>query len=214
MLFFLHLRRLLRSNILDLIYYFQTVEREFRRMEKIISKITQNIISQNIIDENQRDIFSYLLLSVIMNLFSAVIMISIGSIVVSLWKSLIFTATLIFLRSYTGGYHASSPGRCFLSSLFIVIFFLSISQVIKSIMLILIATILSSLIILIYAPANNASIHLDELEIKALRQHIFIRVLLTIVFICVFLTFDLSSASCISCSMIAVAILLVPKSKV
>lgn len=88
------------------------------------------------------------------------------------WQGLIFTLAYLTLRSYSGGYHAKTPCRCyFLSSLITTAFFVFINvgqDWPRSIFLF--AVIMASLLIVVFSPLESTIKPLDPTEKKVYKE--------------------------------------------
>ena len=81
--------------------------------KKTACKITQRLCEKGIISESDFDLYEYgfnMGITVLLNLISTIV---IGVIVGKVFESIAFLVFYIPLRSYVGGYHASTPRRCY-----------------------------------------------------------------------------------------------------
>ena len=81
--------------------------------KKTACKITQRLCEKGIISESDFDLYEYgfnMGITVLLNLISTIV---IGVIVGKVFESIAFLVFYIPLRSYAGGYHASTPRRCY-----------------------------------------------------------------------------------------------------
>lgn len=84
--------------------------------------LTNLLCKENIITENDREIYEYGFQITMANIFNFIIVILIGLIFSSIIQALIFYSVFISIRIYSGGFHAKSYGKCF--ALFALICFL------------------------------------------------------------------------------------------
>lgn len=80
--------------------------------KKTACKITQRLCEKDIISERDFDLYEYgfnMGITVLLNLISTIV---IGVIAGKVFESIAFLVFYIPLRSYAGGYHASTPRRC------------------------------------------------------------------------------------------------------
>jgi len=136
-------------------------------------KISSFFISNNIIKEEDKEVYEYsleLLLSTILN-FAAVIIIAIftGKIL----EATLFVLGFVPLRALAGGYHADTHFRCFLILLFtysvflVIIFFIPAKLVFATAIIIM---LISILLIFILAPVENSNRPFSEKERKTLKK--------------------------------------------
>ena len=88
--------------------------------KKTACKITQRLCEKGIISESDFDLYEYgfnMGITVLLNLISTIV---IGVIVGKVFESIAFLVFYIPLRSYAGGYHASTPWRCYFISIVII----------------------------------------------------------------------------------------------
>lgn len=81
--------------------------------KKTACKITQRLCEKGIISESDFDLYEYgfnMRITVLLNLISTIV---IGVIAGKVFESIAFLVFYIPLRSYAGGYHASTPRRCY-----------------------------------------------------------------------------------------------------
>lgn len=85
--------------------------------KKTACKITQRLFEKGIISESDFDLYEYgfnMGITVLLNLISTIV---IGVIAGNVFESIAFLVFYIPLRSYAGGYHASTPRRCYFISI-------------------------------------------------------------------------------------------------
>lgn len=82
-------------------------------LEKISEKITNRLIRKKAISHDDREIYEYGLKQLITALTDVVSIVILGIIFRELSGSVIFLIAFMSLRSYSGGYHASTPAKCY-----------------------------------------------------------------------------------------------------
>lgn len=134
-------------------------------VRKISQKVTDRLLSRNVINDSDYEIYQYgleLLLTSILNLLT---LIAIGMIMGMMWQAIIFVFTFIMLRKYAGGYHSSTPLRCYILTCLVILNSLSVMKYIKiNIFVYLGLFVFSSIIILTCSPVESANKKLDKLE--------------------------------------------------
>lgn len=81
-------------------------------IDSLSSKISSKFIEHKIITEDMVDIYKYGVEITISSIIGFILILIIGLIFKSLIQALIFYIIFIILRSFTGGYHASSYLKC------------------------------------------------------------------------------------------------------
>jgi accessory gene regulator B len=134
-------------------------------------KITDNMIKRGVVEVADRETY---LFGVQQGLFIALNIattIAVGLILGTLWQLAVFTVAYMILRSYAGGYHASTPIRCYLISTLIMVV---VSFLIRYVTLHTFAYVglimLSGIIIFALSPVGDKNKPLDSLEEKVYRK--------------------------------------------
>lgn len=81
-------------------------------IDLLSSKISSKFVEHKIITEDMVDIYKYGVEITILSIIGFILILIIGLIFKSLMQALIFYIIFIILRSFTGGYHASSYLKC------------------------------------------------------------------------------------------------------
>lgn len=172
-------------------------------IEKIavnIGKRTRYILD---FDEEIEEVVVYGAINIIQTSLSFLLTIVIGFIFGVLYESLLFTLTVCILKKYSGGAHASSPGRClFIGSTISISFSLLISKIlckqnIWNITFIAIICLLISIYIIIKkAPVDsvNKPITGDKMRQRLKRNSIVTILICSIVMAIALLIFKVSSS--------------------
>lgn len=141
---------------------------EYIVMERILNKIMDFISHNENVDENKYEIVKYGLELFILKItfFIAILIVSI--ILNSFWEYLVFFLLFYPIRSFAGGYHASTKSQCFIQSLITVVLVLiaikSIGIYHFIIIPLAVLTIVSAAIIWKFAPIDSENKRLDEDE--------------------------------------------------
>ena len=86
-------------------------------MNSILERLTNHFVVNEVIRDEDREIYYYGLYQgflIIVNIITAII---IGVIFRMVWQSILFMLAYVPLRTYGGGYHAKTEGRCYLISI-------------------------------------------------------------------------------------------------
>lgn len=81
-------------------------------MEKITNSIASKIASELEFDENKREVIAYGTFAILQTIISISLVAIFGALFGVALEALIISFTTSILRKYSGGVHASSPGRC------------------------------------------------------------------------------------------------------
>ena len=140
----------------------------------ITEYIVKNLKQNGVLEEKDETIVQYGLNGLLSTLFSIVTIILIGLYFNCLTESIIFTVTFFFLRIYAGGYHASTPLKCYGMSIVISIaIFYLIHNVKLEAWIITHIFIFSSIIVLLLSPVDTANKPLDKEEFKTYKLKTF-----------------------------------------
>lgn len=87
----------------------------------LADKITRYFVKNNIVPCEDQEIYTYGLHQGIVMIVNILTFILIGLAFKMVWESLLFMISYIPLRTYAGGYHAKTPARCYILSIFMII---------------------------------------------------------------------------------------------
>lgn len=159
---------------------------------KSSAQTTATLIKAEIINETEKEIYEYGFRMIFTYLFNLITAFVIGIIMGQLWECLALTLVFVPLRSYAGGYHASSEGKCYVLSagmivldLFMLRYFPVWFHTGAGILLLLAA----AAIIMLLAPVENKNkpLDLDEIRVYSRRTYIILIIELVIaIFCCIF----------------------------
>lgn len=127
-------------------------------LQRLAEDISFYLIVNKIIDIEERDNYIYGLQLVISSLFTSVTILILGFIMGEFISSIIFLSVYLFLKSYTGGYHAKRYYECYIYSIVIYIFLLIIRNMTLDIykpIVGLLALIFSTITIFKFSPVEN-----------------------------------------------------------
>ena len=148
-------------------------------IKSLSDKITSFLVCNNSIDNEESEVCSYGLEVLISSLINLVIILLIGAILGKLMQTVVFVACYCSIRQFSGGYHASSHGKC--------IFTFSIH--LKPVVLLI--GILSWISIFILVPVEHINNPLSDLEKIKNRKNA--RVIATLVLVGILLGLSLDS---------------------
>lgn len=176
-------------------------------METIAKKIVFHWVQRGLVEESQAEWYVYGLLERITTLCSFSVVVTLGSLVSTIWQALLFAAALMYLRAYTNGHHAKTYLSCLINSCIIELIGVFLCNYLTPIISLCLA-IGSAITILIVAPINNEQIHFSAEELAAVRTACHKRLAMLFVLQIVLLPILPVSAYCVSLAMSADAFLL------
>jgi len=142
-------------------------------MAKLSYQVAENLIQANIINKTDKEVYEYGISIIFTYAINLVTILAIGVVKGQLWECLLFLLVFIPLRSYAGGYHATSEMRCYFLSVGSIVLALSVLHNIPvwfnfDISLLWLAA--SCVVICILAPVENKNKPLDSDEKKIYRR--------------------------------------------
>ncbi|CAK7000547.1 accessory gene regulator B family protein [Tissierella carlieri] len=156
-------------------------------MNSILERLTNHFVVNEVIRDEDREIYYYGLYQgflIIVNIITAII---IGVIFRMVWQSILFMLAYVPLRTYGGGYHAKTEGRCYLISIALASgVLLAIKFILMTDLNILGLTGMGGIIIFGLAPIEDSNKPLNQVEKRVFR--IRTRVVLTLQVLIVILT--------------------------
>lgn len=131
----------------------------------VSNKVTNYLICKNVIKEENREIYQYGFEQVFTTLLNAASMLLLGIVFGEIYQCIVLTVSFMALRSYSGGYHASTSLRCYILTVASISAALSIMKFIAVNRFICLGLlVLSSVIILLLSPIGTKNKPLDEIE--------------------------------------------------
>lgn len=137
-------------------------------MINYISKmITNFFLQQESISEDEKEIYQYGVEITISSILNILLVLLLSMLFRSLLSGIVFLMCFIYVRRYTGGYHAETYFRCnsALCITYIVVFLISKGIRISNYVLLLFLLI-SLIIVVRYSPVNNIHKSLSKIEKK------------------------------------------------
>lgn len=151
--------------------------------EKSAEKITSRLLKNKVILKEDKEIYVYGFKSgftLLLNLLTAFI---VGFVFGMILQSIVFMISYIPLRSYAGGFHASTPWRCYGISLFIIAAVLSWLKFVPFLSIgCIVPIIIGSILCFVLAPVEDKNKPLDEKEQRVFKKRAY---LILIIEICI-----------------------------
>lgn len=134
-------------------------------IERISDKLIQLLKREDVISENDTDIYAYGLFQFIMMCLNVGTTILVGVLLKSFIICVLLNISYIPLRISAGGFHAKTPFRCYLYSTAIIVSLLLILKYVPiSLLTSLILLIISSVVVWIIAPVATVDDPFDDVE--------------------------------------------------
>lgn len=140
---------------------------------KISSKIVEILIKHSLVENEDKELYSYGFFILLSQILYFIIVTTIGVLFNIILESVIFYVAFQFIRRYAGGYHAATETRCeILSTLSIIasIGIIKLSKIYDFKTTLLIITLISMVIIFIFCPLDTSEKPLTEKEFKYFRK--------------------------------------------
>ena len=167
-------------------------------LDKVTETVAKRLLRENVIKQEDYEIYVFGLKQLIMTTVNLVTTIVVGIIVQGLMQAIIFIIAFMVIRSNAGGYHATTPFRCYVLSTLTIFLTLSAIKYIKMDIYFLIFLLFwSSIVILALAPVDTKNKPLDNLEYNYYRKktRIVWSIETLIVIVCVMLQFQIGAIS-------------------
>lgn len=135
-------------------------------LEKLSAQITEKLKSKEIISTSNEEVCAYGLRQIFSTLINVGTMLLIGMFMQMPVEAILFTIGYIPIRIYAGGYHASTPQRCWAFSAVMLWLALCIVKYIPigNWCISLILSLISGIVILLLSPVEDQNKMLDEAE--------------------------------------------------
>lgn len=164
-------------------------------IKSLSNKITSLLVGDNSIDNEDSEVCSYGLEVLISSLINTVVVLLIGFTLGKFMQTVVFIVCYCSIRQFSGGYHASSHGKCIFTFLCMYIATVVIVGNIYSIHLkpvILLIGILNWISIFILVPVEHVNNPLTDLEKIKNKKNARVIVTLVLVGILIGLSLDLA----------------------
>jgi len=146
-------------------------------------KVTKSICKSGIIANEDYDLYQYGVEQALIMFINFVSTLLIGLFLNMILQSIVFMISYIPLRSYAGGFHASTPWRCYGISLFIIAAVLSWLKFVPFLSIgCIVAIIIGSVLCFVLAPVEDKNKPLDEKEQRVFKKRAY---LILIIEICI-----------------------------
>lgn len=132
---------------------------------KASDRIVANLIIKQIVNNEDKEIYSFGINRVLTIFLNVVTTLVLGLIYGQIFGVMLFFIAFILLRSYSGGYHASTPIKCYVLTVLLITAILSVMNFVYLHRYVCFGlSLLSGIIIIILSPSEAKNKPLDEIE--------------------------------------------------
>lgn len=147
-------------------------------MEKCTHIVVNWMIQCKVIDDVDKELYTYALNSFFLLVTPVILAGSIGLCVGSLEHGVVLILPFVFLRKFSGGYHAKRLSMCILGSSFLLALCIILSMNVKCDWKLIITTVIASVSLVIFSPMESANRKLDDDEKRIYKKAIVFLVML------------------------------------
>lgn len=134
-------------------------------VEYISKKVTDRLLSNEVIESDDSEIYRYGLERLLTNIINIMTLLAISLAMGMIWQGTVFVASFMFLRRYAGGYHTSTPLRCYFLTSFVIAGTLSVIKYLQIDTFIYLGlAVFSSSLIILLSPVESVNKRLDNIE--------------------------------------------------
>ena len=142
--------------------------------DNIAVYIVDKLIEYNTINSDDRDIYKFGINQIFTTLLNFTTVILIGLVTDSVKEAVFFFTAFIPLRIFAGSFHSRTPLRCYIySSIITAAVLLTMRYIDIPLLIYCLLYIVSSVIILFFAPVEDVNKLLDDLEKKVYKNRTF-----------------------------------------
>jgi accessory gene regulator protein AgrB len=174
-------------------------------METIAKEVVQNWAAKGYISDDEVEMCLYNLIRHTFTVAVLCVLTVVGALLGEWSNTIVLIVSILFLRTYTNGYHCKSCVACIFLSLAVTLLSLHIVPLLNFITALILMFVGSSIILAI-APTNSPQMHLTETEMTAMRKHVRIRLLILTILFLLFVFVNMEKAYCIAVAVAVVAI--------
>ena len=136
----------------------------------VSSKLTDTMVRQGIVEEEDREVYEYGIKSMIMSIIPVFFGVVFGFLVGKAIEGIIMIATFAIIRKYAGGYHLKSGAVCLFASIVIIAVLILLGLIIENKTMIAVVLVLSASVLFAFSPIDNENRRLEDEEKKHCRR--------------------------------------------
>lgn len=182
----------------------------------ISKKMVDRLLRKEMITQEDYEIYLFGLSQFLVTLLDVLTCIAVGIVLDSLLQTILFLLAFTGIRSYAGGYHASTPLRCYaLTILMITLSVVTLKYIEWNVWILSGLLVVASIVILILAPVDTENKPIDDVEYVYFRK-MTIKVLaieVVLAMVCIVLRFEIGAESIVGALVVLAAALWCEKRK-
>lgn len=178
----------------------------------IISEIVVEwLISGGVIRKEEKELYQYAVYSLILLILPLIVAAGIGAVLGSVSQGIMVALPFLFLRKYSGGYHAKKIQYCFIASGIALFLSILLSMHLKIDCGMIIVTSISKGGLIIFSPIDHENKRLTECEKKLYKEKVIIQIMVFSIIECILFYFG--QYKCVVCLAVGIqlsAVLQIP----
>lgn len=139
-------------------------------MEKVSVAITRWFINRDILPTEDEELYAYAVSCFLVNVSPLFFVLVIGTCLGLIVEGIVLIIPFIIIRTFSGGAHSRSPGRCFVISIGILVTLLMLTKVISNSSTLSIIVLLACISLIGCSPIENENKQLSFNEKKAYKK--------------------------------------------
>lgn len=137
----------------------------------VSAKLTEKLISLKTIDSDDREIYEFGIQHIFITLLNLITVLIIGFLLQSTKEALVFIVAFVPLRIFAGGFHFSTPTKCYIfSSCFVAAVLLAMRYYSIPLLIYCLLYGMAGIVILVFSPVEDKNKPLDPIEKKVYRK--------------------------------------------
>ena len=137
----------------------------------VSAKLTEKLISLKTIDYDDREIYEFGIQHIFITLLNLITVLIIGFLLQSTKEALVFIVAFVPLRIFAGGFHFSTPTKCYIfSSCFVAAVLLAMRYYSIPLHIYCLLYGMAGIVILVFSPVEDKNKPLDPIEKKVYRK--------------------------------------------
>lgn len=180
-------------------------------MDIISDIVAEWLIRSGTINKEEKELYQYAVYSFILLILPLIVAAGIGVVLGSVSQGIMVALPFLFLRKYSGGYHAKKVQYCFIESGIILFLSILLSMHLKIDCGIIIVTSISKGSLIIFSPIDNENKRLTRCEKKLYKEKVIIQIVIWSIIECIL--FYLGQYRCVVCLAVGIqlsAVLQIP----
>lgn len=180
-------------------------------MERVSVVVTRWFINRNVLPAEDEELYAYAVSCLLITISPIFLVLVIGACLDLIVEGIVVIIPFMIIRTFSGGVHSGSPGRCFVISTGILLVLIMLTKVISNSAILSIILLGSCISLIACSPIENENKQLSINEKKAYRKitAIWVGIFTVAYFILGYMKQDMY-AVCVALGIILTAILQIP----